>query len=213
MNTSSNSNSNSSSGDDQPSSILIVDDDEIFRQRLARAMTDRGLDVRTASDAPEALVEARKGEPPELAVVDLRMPGGSGLDVVRELKALEPAMRIVVLTGYGSIATAVEAIKLGATNYLTKPADADEILNVLQAGSADAAQPSTLDCRPRRWRAPSGSTSSACSPTVAATSPRPRAASACTADLSSASSARIRRGPDDQVLGTCPPRRPEAGER
>ena len=100
MNTTSNSNS-SSAGDDQPSSILIVEDDEIFRQRLARAMTDRGLEVRTASDAPEALVEARKGEPPELAVVDLRMPGGSGLDVVRELKALEPAMRILVLTGYG----------------------------------------------------------------------------------------------------------------
>jgi two-component system response regulator RegA len=138
-----NTNSNSSNAsDDQPSSILIVEDDDIFRQRLARAMTDRGLEVRTASDAPEALVEARKGEPPELAVVDLRMPGGSGLDVVRELKALEPAMRILVLTGYGSIVTAVEAIKLGATNYLTKPADADDILNVLQAGSGDAAQPS-----------------------------------------------------------------------
>jgi two-component system response regulator RegA len=105
-------------------------------------MTDRGLEVRTASDAPAALVEARKGEPPELAVVDLRMPGGSGLDVVRELKALEPAMRILVLTGYGSIVTAVEAIKLGATNYLTKPADADEILNVLQADSPDAGQAS-----------------------------------------------------------------------
>ena len=75
MNTNSNS---SNASDDQPSSILIVEDDEIFRQRLARAMTDRGLEVRTASDAPAALVEARKGEPPELAVVDLRMPGGSG---------------------------------------------------------------------------------------------------------------------------------------
>ena len=146
--TTNSSNSNSDAGDDHPSSILIVEDDEIFRQRLARAMTDRGLEVRTASDAPEALVEARKGEPPELAVVDLRMPGGSGLDVVRELKALEPAMRILVLTGYGSIVTAVEAIKLGATNYLTKPADADEILNVLQAGASDAAQPSSAGLPP-----------------------------------------------------------------
>jgi len=143
------SNSSSSGSADQPSSILIVEDDEIFRQRLARAMTDRGLEVRTAGDAPEALIEARKGEPPELAVVDLRMPGGSGLDVVRELKALEPAMRILVLTGYGSIVTAVEAIKLGATNYLTKPADADEILNVLQAeGHHDATQQSTPSLPP-----------------------------------------------------------------
>ena len=141
-------NTNTGVNGDHPSSILIVEDDEIFRQRLARAMTDRGLEVRTASDAPAALVEARKGEPPELAVVDLRMPGGSGLDVVRELKALEPAMRILVLTGYGSIVTAVEAIKLGATNYLTKPADADEILNVLQADSPDAAQPSNSAMAP-----------------------------------------------------------------
>ena len=146
-----NSTSTSNVSADHPSSILIVEDDEIFRQRLARAMTDRGLEVRTASDAPEALVEARKGEPPELAVVDLRMPGGSGLDVVRELKALEPAMRILVLTGYGSIVTAVEAIKLGATNYLTKPADADEILNVLQAGSSDATQPPTPSLARTEW--------------------------------------------------------------
>jgi two-component system response regulator RegA len=130
-----------SASTDHPSSILIVEDDEMFRQRLARALTDRGLEVRTAGDAQAALVEARKGEPPELAVVDLRMPGGSGLDVVRELKALEPAMRILVLTGYGSIVTAVEAIKLGATNYLTKPADADEILNVLQGGHEGAEPP------------------------------------------------------------------------
>jgi two-component system response regulator RegA len=142
---------------DQPSSILIVEDDEMFRQRLARAMIDRGLEVRTAADAPEALVEARKGEPPELAVVDLRMPGGSGLDVVRELKALEPAMRILVLTGYGSIATAVEAIKIGATNYLTKPADADQILTVLQAGAqqdsndGDAAEPLTPSLARTEW--------------------------------------------------------------
>ena len=157
-------------------------------------MTDRGLEVRTASDAPEALVEARKGEPPELAVVDLRMPGGSGLDVVRELKALEPAMRILVLTGYGSIVTAVEAIKLGATNYLTKPADADEILNVLQADQPRRrAAVKPCGWRPRRWRAPNGSTSSACSPTAAATSPRPPAAWACTAAPCSASSAKIRR--------------------
>jgi two-component system response regulator RegA len=114
-----------------PLSVLVVDDDEPFRTRLARALADRGLEVRTAGDVAEALLAAGRDDPPELAVVDLRMPGGSGLDLVRDLKALEPAMRILVLTGYGSIATAVEAMRLGAANYLPKPVDADEILRAL----------------------------------------------------------------------------------
>jgi two-component system response regulator RegA len=114
-----------------PLSILIVDDDEPFRRRLARALTDRGLEVRTAGDAAAALEAVGRDDPPELAVVDLRMPGASGLELVRELRAIEPAMRILVLTGYGSIVTAVEAMRLGATNYLPKPADADEILRAL----------------------------------------------------------------------------------
>ena len=119
-------------------SILIVDDDEPFRGRLARAFRDRGLEVRVAADATAGLQAASSDEPPELAVVDLRMPGSSGLELVRELKALEPAMRILVLTGYGSIVTAVEAMRLGATNYLPKPADADEILRALAAEGAGA---------------------------------------------------------------------------
>ena len=108
-------------------SVLVVDDDEVFRQRLARALYERGLDVRTAPDVPGALAAARS-DPPELAIVDLRMPGRSGLELVQELRKLDPATRILVLTGYGSIATAVESVKLGAATYLTKPVDADQIL-------------------------------------------------------------------------------------
>jgi two-component system response regulator RegA len=113
--------------------LLLVEDDQILRERLARALRERGLEVTAAADAPEALAAARP-DPPELAVVDLKLPSGSGLDLVRELRALDPTTKIVVLTGYGSIATAVEAMKLGATHYLAKPADADEILAALGRG-------------------------------------------------------------------------------
>jgi two-component system response regulator RegA len=112
-------------------SILLVDDDPTFRERLGRALSQRGYDVTTAGGVDSALVSAR-AESPELAVVDLKMPGRSGLELVRELQALDPATRIVVLTGYGSIATAVEAMRLGAVHYLAKPADADEILVALE---------------------------------------------------------------------------------
>ena len=108
-------------------SMLLVDDDAVFRQRLAAALSSRGIEVRTAADGAEAMALARE-ESPEWALVDLRMPGGSGLDLVRELKVLDPATQVVVLTGYGSIATAMEAVRLGARHYLTKPADVDEIL-------------------------------------------------------------------------------------
>ena len=107
--------------------MLLVDDDVVFRQRLAAALASRGIEVRTAGDGAEAMALA-KAESPEWALVDLRMPGGSGLDLVRELKVLDPATQVVVLTGYGSIATAMEAVRLGARHYLTKPADVDEIL-------------------------------------------------------------------------------------
>ena len=110
-----------------PPTMLLVDDDEVFRQRLARAMEQRGFEVRTAASADDAVRLARE-ESPELAVVDLRMPGRSGLELVRDLKDVDPATKVVVLTGYGSIATATEAMRLGATHYLPKPADADEIL-------------------------------------------------------------------------------------
>ncbi len=108
-------------------SVLVVDDDEVFRTRLVRAFADRGFDARGAGDGENALLAAR-ADSPELAVVDLRMPGKSGLEVVTGLKSLDPTTSIVVLTGYGSIATALEAVRLGATHYLTKPADVEDIL-------------------------------------------------------------------------------------
>jgi len=107
--------------------LLLADDDAVFRSRLAAALTARGFVVLPAPDVGTALDIARN-DSPELALVDLRMPGGSGLDLVKGLKALDPATEIVVLTGYGSIATALEAVRLGARHYLTKPADVDEIL-------------------------------------------------------------------------------------
>jgi two-component system response regulator RegA len=116
----------SGTGGDRPT-VLLVDDDDAFRERLARALRDRGLDVATA-DGYEAALRAARIETPEYAVVDLRMPGRSGLEVVRDLAQLDPSTRIVVLTGYGSIATAVDAVRLGAVQYLSKPADADELL-------------------------------------------------------------------------------------
>jgi two-component system, response regulator RegA len=121
-------------------SLLVVDDDERLRNRMARAFADRGFDVRTAANFDEAVAAAR-GDSPQLAVVDLKMPGKSGLELTRELKAIDPTTKIVVLTGYGSIATAVDAIRLGATHYLPKPADADEILS---AFSRDPSSPVSL---------------------------------------------------------------------
>jgi len=107
--------------------ILIVDDDEPFRRALGNAFARRGYDIAVAGDFDEALA-AVLAAAPDYAVVDLKMPGNrSGLDVVRELRALPRPPQIVVLTGYGTIGTAVEAIRLGALNYLNKPVDADEI--------------------------------------------------------------------------------------
>jgi len=116
-----------------PISMLVVDDDEVLRERLGEAMRRRGYEVRTAKDFDQAMALAR-AESPELAVVDLKMPGKSGLELVKELKALDAATKIEVLTGYGSIATAIEAVKLGATHYLQKPADADEVLAAFSQG-------------------------------------------------------------------------------
>src|SRR5688500_13739765 len=103
---------------DSPS-LLIVDDDANLRDRLARAFRSRGFEVQTAGDCEEAITVARESSP-EMAVIDLRMPGRSGLDLLRELKALDEQTKIVVLTGYGSIATAIDAMKLGAVYYLPK---------------------------------------------------------------------------------------------
>jgi two-component system response regulator RegA len=120
--------------DAEQRTLIVVDDDDTFRSQLLRALTRRGFAARGASNADEALALARD-ESPEMAVVDLRMPGASGLDLVRELKAIDPTTTIVVLTGYGSIATAVEAMRLGAAHYLSKPADVDDILAAFRGES------------------------------------------------------------------------------
>ena len=107
-------------------SLLIVDDDRPFLQRLARAMESRGYAVVTADSVADGVRKAEVA-PPAYAVVDLRLDGGSGLDVIELVRRRRPDSRAVVLTGYGNIATAVTAVKLGAIDYLAKPADADEI--------------------------------------------------------------------------------------
>jgi two-component system response regulator RegA len=119
--------------------LLVVEDDDVFCTVLVQALGRHGYDVRGVGSGTAAL-DAARAESPEMAVVDLRLPDMSGLDVVRELKAIDAATAIVVLTGYGSIATALEAIRLGAVHYLTKPTDADRILEAFAHG---------LDARPR----------------------------------------------------------------
>lgn len=118
-------------------SILIVDDDDTLRERLAGAFRARGFDARTAADY-ESARRAAVADAPEFAVVDLRMPGRSGLELIRELKAIDPETKIVVLTAYGSIATTIDAMKLGAIYYLQKPADVDDIMSAFQRGEAPA---------------------------------------------------------------------------
>jgi two-component system response regulator RegA len=106
--------------------LLLLDDDDVFATRMARALGTRGFEVTRAATAAEALNLARH-ESPECALIDLRLPDGHGLDVVAELHDIDATTRIVVLTGYGSIATAVESLKRGAADYLTKPVDADQV--------------------------------------------------------------------------------------
>jgi len=130
---------------DEPSSLLLVDDDPTFCRVLGLALGRRGFAVTTAHASAAALEHARC-EPPEYVVLDLNLAGDSGLGLIPELLALDPGTRIVVLTGFASIATAVDAIKLGAVNYLTKPADADQVLAAFTATGGDAAAP--VDARP-----------------------------------------------------------------
>jgi two-component system response regulator RegA len=120
-------------------SLLIVDDDKSFLLRLARAMESRGYRVATA-DSVAAGVAAIAAAPPAFAVIDMRLGDGNGLDVISELKARRPDARGIVLTGYGNIMTAVTAVKLGAFDYLAKPADADEIHAALLAQTHDRAE-------------------------------------------------------------------------
>lgn len=116
--------------------LLIVDDDQRFCDRLARAMERRGFGVRTAYSVTEGLAAARELSP-AYAVVDLRLDDGSGLEVVQALRDAREDARIIVLTGYGNIATAVAAVKAGATDYLPKPADADQVeAALLERGEA-----------------------------------------------------------------------------
>ncbi len=132
--------------------VLIVDDDATYRSRLARAFLDRGFDTSSAGSAPEALALAAV-ESPELAVVDLKMPGPSGLELVRALKGIDPMTNIVVVTGYGSIATALEAVRLGATHYLTKPCDVDDILAAFDRRERGEPELPSTDATPSLARA------------------------------------------------------------
>ena len=118
--------------------LLLVDDDEIYCGILARALSRRGLDVSVAFNHDDALRMALDINP-GLAVVDLRIGDTSGLELIPELLAINPDLRIIMLTGYASIVTAVEAIKLGAVHYLTKPTDADSIMDAIiqQSGDTD----------------------------------------------------------------------------
>ena len=111
-------------------SLLLVDDDKPFLTRLARAMETRGFAVETAESVAEGIAKA-KTSPPKYAVVDLRLGDGSGLDVIAAIRQRRDDTRIIMLTGYGNIATAVNAVKLGAVDYLAKPADADDIFAAL----------------------------------------------------------------------------------
>ncbi len=121
--------------------LLIVDDDDVFRTRLARAFESRGFQVWHTGSADEAVTLTRENEP-ELGILDLRISAEhSGLEVLRNLLEISPHMKIVMLTGYGSIATAVDAIKLGAVSYLAKPADADDILNAFERAGAPTLEP------------------------------------------------------------------------
>lgn len=121
--------------------FLLVDDDERLRERLQRALESRGLEVRAAANADEALAVAASFAPSH-AVVDLRMPGASGLELLGALLEKQPELKVLVLTGYGSIATAVASVRRGAVDYLAKPADADQILAAL-----GVAPPAVRDAR------------------------------------------------------------------
>lgn len=129
-------------------SVLLVDDDERLRSRMARAFEERGYETQQAGGYDGAVAIASE-ESTEFAVVDLRMPGKSGLEVVRELHGIDSATKIVVLTGYGSIATALEAMRLGATHYLTKPADVDEVIASFDRDKAEPEdEPSVAEGEP-----------------------------------------------------------------
>ncbi len=120
--------------------LLIVEDDKPFLNRLGRAMESRGFTVRMVDNVAEGIIQVIN-KPPEFAIVDMRLGDGNGLDVIEKIHELSPHSRAVILTGYGNIASAVTAVKLGATDYLAKPADADDILKALVNASTKADPP------------------------------------------------------------------------
>jgi len=127
------------------SHLLLVDDDETYCQVLGAALENRGFTVEIAHNVPDA-IELVENNLPEFAIIDLKMPGASGLTLVEKLSLLDEEIKIVVLTGYASIATAVQAIKLGAVQYITKPANADEIIQAF--GDIANAEEEISDTRP-----------------------------------------------------------------
>jgi len=121
-------------------SLLIVEDDKPFLERLSRAMETRGFNVTSSDSVAEGMAQIAKAAP-AFAVVDLRLGDGNGLDVVSALKTKRPDARVIVLTGYGNIATAVTAVKMGAVDYLAKPADADDVIAALLATGTEKSEP------------------------------------------------------------------------
>ena len=126
--------------DFEDKSLLIVDDDDPFRDRLSRAMEKKGFQVKDAKSVDNA-IQLVKSRPPNFAVVDLRLEGGNGLDVVKQINNVKKDSRIVMLTGYGNLSTAVAAIKAGAIDYMAKPVDADDLESALLAKPDSKAEP------------------------------------------------------------------------
>ena len=120
--------------------LLIVDDDRPFLQRLGRAMEGRGFSVNLAESVADGISSVR-ANPPSYAVVDMRLNDGNGLDVIEEIRERQPDCKAVILTGYGNIATAVTAVKMGAIDYLAKPADADDVYTALMRNPEEKAEP------------------------------------------------------------------------
>ena len=132
-------------------SLLIVEDDKSFLQRLARAMEGRGFTVTTAESVSDGLLQVEKAAP-AFAVVDMRLGDGNGLDVISAMKKRRPEARVIILTGYANIATAVNAVKLGAVDYLAKPIDADDVAAALLAIDNKNIEPPKNPMSPNRVR-------------------------------------------------------------
>jgi two-component system, response regulator RegA len=126
--------------------VLVVDDDEIFRNRLCRALRDRGCEAHEVP-RPEETLDLARSVSPDLVLLDLKMPNIGGLDLIQAIKKLDSTITVIILTGYGSIPTAMQALKLGADSYLGKPADTDQILTAyreLESGITGKTTPATV---------------------------------------------------------------------